>query len=91
MKQKVATLATVANGWEMNTTTMGVYGTYYLKRAIVAALGLGANLPEDAIYPMLLADSTGSRWMRARRPQLYGPLTVPTGLECDTRRLKFEE
>jgi hypothetical protein len=59
MKEKVATLATVVNGWEMNTTTMGVYGTYYLKRAIVAALGLGANLPEDAIYPMLLTDSTG--------------------------------
>jgi hypothetical protein len=59
MKDKVPTLALVANGWEMNTTTMGVYGTYYLKRAIVAALGLGANLPEDAIYPMLLVDSTG--------------------------------
>ena len=39
----------------------------------------------------LLADSTGRRWMRARRPQLYAPLTVPTGLECDTRKLKFEE
>jgi predicted amidohydrolase len=39
----------------------------------------------------LLADSTGRRWMRARRPQLYTPLTVPTGQECDTRKLKFEE
>ena len=39
----------------------------------------------------LLAESSGRRWMRARRPQLYGPLTVPTGLECDTRKLKFEE
>jgi predicted amidohydrolase len=39
----------------------------------------------------LLADSTGRRWMRARRPQLYTPLTVPTGQECDTRQLKFEE
>ena len=39
----------------------------------------------------LLADSSGRRWMRARRPQLYTPLTVPTGLECDTRKLKFEE
>jgi predicted amidohydrolase len=39
----------------------------------------------------LLADSTGGRWMRARRPQLYLPLTVPTGQECDTRKLKFEE
>ena len=39
----------------------------------------------------LLADSTGRSWMRARRPQLYAPLTVSTGLECDTRKLKFEE
>ena len=39
----------------------------------------------------LLADSSGRRWIRARRPQLYMPLTVPTGLECDTRTLKFEE
>jgi len=43
----------------MNTDTMGVYGTYYLKRAIVAQMGLGANLPEDAIYPLNLADNTG--------------------------------
>jgi N-carbamoylputrescine amidase len=41
--------------------------------------------------PQLLADATGRNWMRARRPQLYLPLTVPTGLECDTRKLKFEE
>ena len=39
----------------------------------------------------LLADSSGRRWIRARRPELYTPLTVPTGLECDTRKLKFEE
>jgi predicted amidohydrolase len=39
----------------------------------------------------LLAESSGRRWMRARRPRLYMPLTVPTGLECDTRKLKFEE
>jgi predicted amidohydrolase len=39
----------------------------------------------------LLAESSGRRWIRARRPQLYTPLTVPTGLECDTRKLKFEE
>ena len=59
MKWKLATLARVANGWSMNTDTMGVYGNYYLKRAIVAQQGLGANLPEDAIYPMNLADDTG--------------------------------
>ena len=59
MKWKVATLARVENGWSMNTDSMGVYGNYYLKRAIVAQQGLGANLPEDAIYPLNLADDTG--------------------------------
>ena len=43
----------------MNTDTMGVYGNYYLKRAIIAQMGLGANLPEDAIYPLNLFDDTG--------------------------------
>ena len=59
MEWKVPTLARVANGWSMNTDTMGVYGNYYLKRAIVTQLGLGANLPEDAIYPLNLGDDTG--------------------------------
>jgi hypothetical protein len=59
MAWKVPTLATVVNAWSMNTNTMGVYGNYYLKRAIIAQLGLGANLPEDAIYPQNLGDQAG--------------------------------
>src|SRR5262252_1389867 len=59
MEWKVPTLARVVNGWSMNTDTMGVYGNYYLKRAIVAQIGLGANLPEDAIYPLNLGDESG--------------------------------
>jgi hypothetical protein len=59
MEWKVPTIARVVNYWSMNTDTMGVYGNYYLKRAIVAQLGLGANLPEDAIYPLNLADEAG--------------------------------
>jgi hypothetical protein len=59
MLWKASRLARVANGWSMNTDTMGVYGNYYLKRAIVAQQGLGANLPEDAIYPLNLGDETG--------------------------------
>ena len=59
MAWKSNSLARVVNGWSMNTDTMGVYGNYYLKRAIVAQFGLGANLPEDAIYPLNLVDDTG--------------------------------
>jgi hypothetical protein len=59
MEWKMATLARVANNWSMNTDTMGVYGNYYLKRAIVANAGLGANLPEDAVYPLNLGDQNG--------------------------------
>lgn len=59
MKRKTPTLARVTQGWQMNTDTMGVYGNYYLKRAIVAQVGLGANQPEDAIYPLCIGDSAG--------------------------------
>ena len=59
MKEKLPTLARVANGWQMNTDTMGVYGNYYLKRAIIALVGLGANQPDDAVYPLNIADRDG--------------------------------
>jgi hypothetical protein len=38
---------------------MGVYGTGYLRRAVIALAGLGANLQEDAIYPQCFVDSSG--------------------------------
>lgn len=41
--------------------------------------------------PNLLTRATGRKWIRARRPELYQPLTVPTGRERDARYLKFEE
>ncbi len=59
MAWKLPTLARVANGWAMNTDTVGVYGNYYLKRAILAQQGLGANVVEDAIYPLNLGDESG--------------------------------
>ena len=43
----------------MNIDTMGVYGNYYLKRALVAEVGLGANQPDDAIYPLNVGDTDG--------------------------------
>jgi len=47
------------NGWVSHTDTMGVYGNYYLKRAMVTLVGLGANPAEDAVYPLLLSDADG--------------------------------
>jgi hypothetical protein len=41
------------NGWSY-TTKAGLYGTNYIQRALVTAIGLGANRPQDAIYPTSL-------------------------------------
>lgn len=38
------------NGWQFTTKT-GLYGTDYLQRAFITAIGLGANRPKDAVYP----------------------------------------
>jgi hypothetical protein len=59
MQWKLPTIARVTNHWSMNTDTIGVYGNYYLQRAIVANAGLGANVPQDAIYPLNLGDQAG--------------------------------
>lgn len=45
------------NGWTY-TTTAGVYGTNYTQRAFVTAIGLGANRPQDAVYPTSDADES---------------------------------
>ncbi|OJU85256.1 MAG: hypothetical protein BGO11_18550 [Solirubrobacterales bacterium 70-9] len=55
----VAGLGRAANGWTSTVEGIGVYGNGYLKRALVAEMGLGANPPEDAVYPLLLADADG--------------------------------
>ena len=55
------TMAAVQNGWQMNISSMGVYGNFYAKRAVVAMVGLGANPPEDAVYPLLMTDAEGDQ------------------------------
>lgn len=46
------------NGWGFTTKT-GIYGTGYLQRALITAIGLGANRPQDAIYPTSLKSKDG--------------------------------
>ncbi|WP_198372468.1 DUF1254 domain-containing protein [Roseomonas rosulenta] len=54
------------NGWGFTTRT-GIYGTDYLMRALVTAIGLGANRPQDAVYPTSLKDADGNEYNGANR------------------------
>ncbi|MGW4248174.1 DUF1254 domain-containing protein [Nocardia sp. NPDC004722] len=49
------------NGWSYSTD-LGTYGTNYALRAHTAYFALGANLPQDALYPTLsgTADANGT-------------------------------
>ena len=38
------------DGW-LFTIKTGLYGTNYRQRALITAIGLGANRPQDAVYP----------------------------------------
>jgi hypothetical protein len=46
-------------GWTISYG-LGNYGTDYLPRAATAMGGLGANLPDDALYPLAISDSAGN-------------------------------
>jgi hypothetical protein len=59
LQANVKSVGRLVNGWIINTDSIGVYGSNYLKRAIVSMVGLGANQPEDAIYPLNVFDSEG--------------------------------
>ena len=60
MQEAILRLANIVNGWQSNINTIGVYGNFYMKRAVIAMLGLGSNEAEDAVYPILLADADGN-------------------------------
>ncbi|NWG25395.1 MAG: DUF1254 domain-containing protein [Pseudorhodoplanes sp.] len=53
-------------GWSFTTKT-GVYGTDYLMRALVTAIGLGANRPQDAVYPTSMKDAEGRKYSGANK------------------------
>ncbi len=57
----------LVNHWQMVSSPIGTYGTDYLKRALIAQMGLGANPVEDAIYPTAVADADGHPFDSARR------------------------
>jgi hypothetical protein len=52
--------ATMRNGWMITLKDIGTYGTNYDARAGIAWVGLGANIPQDAVYPMAREDCDGN-------------------------------
>ena len=63
----------LTNGWTVLSTGMGSYGTNYRLRALVTAIGLGANLPQDAIYPVGEADADGKPFDGANSYVMHFP------------------
>lgn len=64
--QGIATMApgiTENNFWQVDTVVNGSYGASYALRAFVALVGLGANLPDDAVYsrPLQTVQLDGSK------------------------------
>ncbi|WP_375309731.1 DUF1254 domain-containing protein [Bradyrhizobium sp. A5] len=63
---KVNKAVTDENGWTFTTRT-GIYETDYLMRALITAIGLGANRPQDAVYPTSQKDAEGRKYSGANK------------------------
>ena len=61
----------LVRGWATPPAMLGNYGTYYNTRAVVAMVGLGANLPADALYPNTRVDADGQALSGSRRYRLH--------------------
>ena len=59
VEQELSKPKNLVRGWSTPPSVLGNYGTSYNIRAVVAMVGLGANLPEDAIYPSTKIDIQG--------------------------------
>ncbi len=59
------------NGWIVRRTGIGTYGTDYQNRAFAAQLGIGDNLPEDAIHTLTRIDGKGKQLTGARRYTIH--------------------
>jgi predicted amidohydrolase len=69
-----------------NAMVLDPYG-----RILVETWKAGDAMVVADLDASLLAMSTGRRWIKTRRPDLYKSLTVRTGLEQDTRTVRFDK
>lgn len=68
-----------------NAMVIDCYG-----RIINETKSIGDDLVIADLEASLRERSTGVRWIKARRPELYGGLAVSTGREKNTRTVRFE-
>ena len=73
---------------EIRTGNSMIIDTY--GRILAETWKAGDEMVVADLAPGLRGESTGERWITTRRPDLYKPLTVPTGREKDTREVRFD-
>lgn len=61
----------LTNGWMVVNEGIGTYGIDYLRRAYIDFVGLGANIPEDAVYPICKADINGNSLVGSKNYQIH--------------------
>ncbi len=61
----------LVRGWQTPPALLGNYGTSYDIRAVIAMIGLGANLPADAIYPQTRVDGMGQALDGSHRYRIH--------------------
>ncbi|WP_428306529.1 DUF1254 domain-containing protein [Lacipirellula sp.] len=60
------------HGW-LFTTKTGEYGVNYIQRALITAIGLGANRPQDAVYPTSEGPSILESYTGAKKYVMHFP------------------
>jgi len=73
---------------EIRTGNAMILDTY--GRVLAETCKAGDDMVVADLKASLRIGSTGQRWIRTRRPELYGPLARPTGQEIPTRVSRFE-
>ncbi|MGQ9729851.1 MAG: nitrilase family protein [Candidatus Zipacnadales bacterium] len=59
-------------------------------RILAESYRAGDDVVVADLEASLLEVSTGRRWIKTRRPDLYAEIARPTGLEEDTRKVRFD-
>lgn len=79
--EAVAGGTATSNGWN-RPGSVGTYGDDTLQRAVVARIGWGANIAEEAVYPVARADADGDPLDGAHAYRITFPAGEPPPVEA---------